>query len=169
MPHSSHTPTPSRTLAFAEHDHAHCADDALRRADGIAAERGVRLTPVRRRTLEILLAEHRAMGAYEVLDRLAEDGFGKQPPVVYRALDFLVEQGFAHRIRRLNAFTACAHPGAAHEAVFLICRSCDALAEAPGARARAALEAAAAELEFEVERTSIEAVGLCPACRETAA
>jgi Fur family zinc uptake transcriptional regulator len=167
MPHPTVPAAPA--LAFADHDHAHCAGDTLRQAEEIAAERGARLTPVRRRTLEILLAEHRAMGAYEVLDRLAEDGFGRQPPVVYRALDFLVEQGFAHRIRRLNAFTACAQPGAAHEAAFLICGSCDALAEAPGAPVRAALEAAAAELGFLVERTSIEAVGLCPACREARA
>ena len=99
--------------------------------------KGVRLTPVRRRVLEILLEEHRALGAYDVLQRLAAEGFGNQPPVAYRALDFLVEQGLAHRIRRLNAFTACMHPGEAHAPAFLICRACDAVAEAarrPGAR-----------------------------------
>ena len=57
--------------------------------------------------LEILLESHRAMGAYEVLERLAAEGFGKQPPVAYRALDFLVEHGLALRVRRLNAYAAC--------------------------------------------------------------
>lgn len=95
---------------------------------------GARLTPVRRRALEILLEAHRALGAYEVLERLRADGFGGQPPVAYRALEFLAAMGLVHRIRRLNAFAACMRPGEAHQALFLICRRCEALAEAPGAR-----------------------------------
>ncbi|MCB2137114.1 MAG: transcriptional repressor [Rhodobacteraceae bacterium] len=151
-------------LAFADHDHSHCAQDTLARADELSAERGARLTPVRRRALEILLESHRAMGAYEVLERLAEDGFGKQPPVAYRALDFLVELGLVHRIRRLNAFAACTHPGEAHVPAFLICRRCEAVAEAPAEAVRRAMEAASAALGFRIERTNIEALGLCPAC-----
>ncbi len=104
------------------------------------------------------------MGAYEMLDRLAAEGFGNQPPVAYRALEFLVENGLAHRVRRLNAFAACMHPGEAHAPVFLICRECDSVAEAPGAPVRAALDAAAAALGFTIERANIEALGLCPAC-----
>jgi Fur family zinc uptake transcriptional regulator len=155
--------------AFARHDHARCREAAMAAAEAMAAAAGLRLTPVRRRTLEILLEAHRAMGAYEVLDRLAAEGFGRQPPVVYRALDFLVEQGFAHRVRRLNAFAACALPGTDHQPVFLICRGCEAVAEAEGAAARAAVEAAAAALGFRVERASLEAAGLCPACAGAAA
>jgi Fur family zinc uptake transcriptional regulator len=151
-------------LAFEDHDHAHCAGDVLTRAEEISAERGARLTPVRRRTLEILLESHRAMGAYEVLERLAGDGFGNQPPVAYRALEFLVEQGLAHRIRRLNAFAACMTPGEAHSPAFFICKSCDAVAEAPAGRVRDAMEDAANGIGFVVERMNIEALGLCPAC-----
>ena len=157
------------TLAFARHDHSHCAGDTLARAEAVAAERGARLTPVRRRALEILLEAHRAMGAYEVLDRLAADGFGHQPPVAYRALEFLVEHGLAHRIRRLNAFVACMHPGQDHAPVFLICRACDSVAEAAGEPVRAALDMAAAAVGFTVERANIEALGLCPACTQGAA
>lgn len=155
-------------LAFAVHDHAHCASDALARAEALVAEKGLRLTPVRRRVLEILLEAHRALGAYDVLTRLAAEGFGNQPPVAYRALDFLEEQGLAHRIRRLNAFTACMHPGEAHAPAFLICRGCDAVAEAPAAPVLRALEAAAADSGFVIERSNIEALGLCPACQAAA-
>lgn len=168
----SHVHTPdcpgcaTPALAFARHDHAVCADDALARADGMMAEQGLRLTPVRRRTLQILLEAHRAMGAYDVLQRLAAEGFGNQPPVAYRALDFLEEHGLAHRIRRLNAFTACMHPGEVHAPAFLICRFCDAVAEAPAAPVQAALTLAAGALGFVIERTNIEALGLCPACQE---
>lgn len=151
---------------FHDHDHHLCSDAVMSQAEAMLAASGARLTPVRRRVLEILLEQHRAMGAYDVLQRLAAEGFGNQPPVAYRALDFLVEQGLAHRIQRLNAFTACMHPGEAHAPAFLICRGCNTVAEAPAAPVRAALESAAADLGFTVERASVEALGLCPACRE---
>ncbi|MBC2836220.1 Fur family transcriptional regulator [Paragemmobacter straminiformis] len=152
-------------VAFARHDHSHCAADVMGRAEVLANAQGARLTPVRRRVLEILLEEHRALGAYEVLERLASDGFGNQPPVAYRALDFLVEQGLAHRIQRLNAFAACMHPGEAHAPVFLICHRCNAVAEADAAPVRAALDGAAAGLGFAIDRSTVEAVGLCPRCQ----
>lgn len=170
MPHD-HSDCPgcaSPDLAFSHHDHGHCATDVLSRAEAMAAENGARLTPVRKRVLEILLEQHKAMGAYDVLQRLAKEGFGNQPPVAYRALEFLVDQGFAHRIRRLNAFAACMHPGEAHAPAFLICQSCDAVAEAPAVEVRQALEQAASALGFVIERSNIEAVGLCPACRKEA-
>lgn len=152
--------------SFQDHDHAHCTGDVLARAEAITTASGARLTPVRRRVLEILVEAHRALGAYDVLQRLSAEGFGNQPPVAYRALDFLVEQGLAHRIQRLNAFTACMHAGENHAPAFLICRVCETVAEAPVAPVRAALDAAAAELGFAVERASIEALGLCPTCKE---
>lgn len=158
-------PQAEAARAFAQHDHAHCAADMLARAEALAAERGARLTPVRRRALQILLEAHRAVGAYEVLDRLSAEGFGKQPPVAYRALEFLVDHGFAHRVRRLNAFAACMHPGEAHSPLFLICRACNAVAEAPAGPVRAALDDAAAAADFTVERATVEALGLCAACR----
>jgi len=151
-------------LAFASHDHADCSGTVLARAEALSAEAGARLTPVRRRTLEILLESHRAMGAYEVLERLAAEGFGSQPPVAYRALEFLVEHGLAHRIQRLNAFAACMSPGQSHSPVFFICKGCNGLAEAPARPVREAVEAAAAAIGFQVERMTVEALGLCPGC-----
>ena len=151
-------------LAFAPHDHAQCSGDVLARADVLCKASGLRLTPVRRRALEILLEAHKAMGAYEVLERLSADGYGHQPPVAYRALEFLVEHGLAHKVRRLNAFAACMHPGEPHVPAFLICRACNSVAETPVAAVRAALEAEAGRLGFTVERVNLEAVGLCPAC-----
>jgi len=155
-------------LAFAPHDNRHCAAETLAEAERIVGAAGARLTPVRRAALEILLSEHRAFGAYEVLDRLGAAGFARQPPVAYRALDFLVEQGLAHRIRRLNAFAACMQPGTDHAPAFLICADCKAVAEAPAAPVRAALVAAAGALGFAVDRANVEATGRCRACREAA-
>jgi Fur family zinc uptake transcriptional regulator len=134
-------------------------------AETHARANGARLTPVRKRTLELLLQAHGALGAYDVLERLAAEGFGTQPPVAYRALNFLVEQGLAHRIRRLNAFTACAHPGHDHRAAFLICETCDSVTEAADEAVGLALVQAAAAIGFALSRTTIEAVGQCAPCR----
>lgn len=155
-------------LAFSAHDHAVCTTDVLARADALAAANGARMTPVRRRVLEILLEDHRALGAYEVLQKLGDEGFGNQPPVAYRALEFLVDQGLAHRIRRLNAFAACMHPGEVHAPVFLICKGCHSVAEAAVGAVRAALNDAAHQVGFVIERSTIEALGLCPKCKVAA-
>lgn len=152
-------------LGFVLHDHRSCVHAALAAAEAQCTARGAQFTAVRRRTLEILLEAHRALGAYDVLARLEQDGYGAKPPLAYRALGFLVEQGFAHRIERLNAFVACAHPGAAHAPAFMICRACHAVAEAETA-ADAALDRSARQSGFVIEQTVIEAEGLCPACRE---
>jgi Fur family zinc uptake transcriptional regulator len=153
-------------VGFAHHDHATCVADGLSAAEARCASEGLRFTPVRRKVLEILLQEHRALGAYVILDRLRDDGFGSQPPVAYRALDFLVTNGLAHKIERLNAFIACAHPNEPHAPAFMICRLCDAVAEAQSSPVRGALGAAARAAGFRIERTVVEAEGVCPSCAE---
>lgn len=155
-------------LGFARHDHAVCVSDTLAAAEARCASDGLRFTPVRRKVLEILLQEHRALGAYTILDRLREDGFGSQPPVAYRALDFLVLNGLAHKIERLNAFIACAHPSQSHAPAFMICRLCDAVAETHSSPAKGALGEAARATGFRIERTVVEAEGVCPACADKA-
>ena len=155
-------------LGFAQHDHSTCMSDALTTADARCAADGLRFTPVRRKVLEILLQDHRALGAYTILDRLREDGFGSQPPVAYRALDFLVTNGLAHKIERLNAFIACAHTNHSHTPAFMICRLCDAVAEALSSTARGALLDAARSTGFRIEQTVIEAEGICPSCLDKA-
>ena len=154
------------TKGFEPHDHTQCIASAMGAAEHLCDEQGLQLTKVRRRVLEILLEKHRAMGAYEVLDHLREEGLGSQPPVAYRALDFLVSNGLAHRIERLNAFIACVAPGESHAPTFLICRGCSSVAETPAWRAGRALRNVASEVGFEVERVAIEAEGLCPSCQE---
>lgn len=152
--------------SFAPHDHQSCIHSAMNVAEETCAARKVQLTPVRRRVLEILLESHVAMGAYDVLARLDAEGLGSKPPVAYRALAFLVEQGFVHRIERLNAFVACNHPGASHDPAFMICRSCHKVAEADAGNT--VLNSPATQSGFTIEQTVIEAEGLCPSCKESA-
>lgn len=147
---------------FEKHDHGACVRQGITAAEAVCAERGLQFTPVRRRVLEILLESHEAMGAYDVLERLASEGMGDKPPVAYRALAFLTEHGFAHRIERLNAFVACAHPGAAHDPAFMICRGCGAVAEG---EADGVLRSSAKAAGFVIEQRVVEVEGLCPGCQ----
>ncbi len=150
---------------FTSHDHHACIQQGVAAAEARCAHEGLQFTPVRRRVLEILLERHRALGAYDILDVLRQEGKGSQPPVAYRALDFLVKNGFAHKIERLNAFVACAHPGESHAPAFLICRKCDKVAEAEADPASGMLGHSAARIGFRIERAVVEAEGLCPACQ----
>lgn len=157
------------TTGFAHHDHGACMRDGVAAADARCRAQGLQFTPVRRRVLELLLEGHRALGAYEILDHLREEGLGSQPPVAYRALDFLVKHGFAHKIERLNAFIACACPEEHHAPAFLICRSCAQVAEARVDMRDGRLGEAAKGLGFTIERAVVEAEGLCPNCRTRSA
>jgi Fur family zinc uptake transcriptional regulator len=157
---------------FHPHDHHRCISDAMTAAEAHCAANRLHLTPVRRRTLEILLSEHRALGAYDILARLDAAGFGGQPPVAYRALDFLTMHGFVHKIEALNAYVACAIPGgtiAGHAPAFLICRACGKVEEAEAEPAKGPLARAARAAGFDIERAVIEAQGLCPGCKEVPA
>lgn len=153
----------SSPLGFSTHDHAHCVSDALAQADAVCKEKGLQFTKSRRRVLEILLSEHKAMGAYDILAKLSDEGLAAQPPVAYRALDFLVSNGFAHKIEKLSAYIACALPGSDHQPVFLICRTCETVAEDAQA---APLGGAAKAAGFQIETAVVEAEGLCPDCQK---
>jgi Fur family transcriptional regulator, zinc uptake regulator len=148
------------------HDHACCADGALSRAVALCAERGVRLTPMRRRVLESLAASHRPLGAYEIIDVLAELGPRPAPITVYRALDFLLANGLVHRIESRNAFIACINNHASDSlVVFLICERCGAVGEAPATAVADALRAAATAAAFVPKAPVIEITGICAHCR----
>lgn len=148
------------------HDHAHCATSALARADALCDERGVRLTQIRRRVLEIIWSGHRPLGAYDILATLAQESGGKpQPPTVYRALEFLQEQGLVHRVESLNAFVGCPLPDEKHRGQILLCRACGEAAELVEEQGLKALQRSAEAMGFKVESFTVELSGLCPTCR----
>ena len=154
-------------MAFDDHDHQACTTKAIKIAEDHCIKHKLKFTPIRRKVLEILLEEHRAIGAYAILEKLRLDGFSSQPPVAYRALDFLVEHGFSHKIERLNAFVACSHPGASHTPAFMICRQCDAVAETESEVSDSELSKIAKSSGFKIEQTVIEAEGVCHICTDS--
>lgn len=163
-------PLPRNTpLACRPHDHSRCVADALAEAEQLCAKQGTRLTALRKRVLELVWASHKPLGAYDILGVLSEeDGRRAAPPTVYRALDFLQENGLVHRIASLNAFIGCIHPGELHQGQFLICRACHTAIELELPAISQAIVAGAAAVGFAVESQTVEVVGLCAGCREAA-
>ena len=147
-----------------EHDHRACIEEALSQAEALCRERGVRLTPLRRRVLEIIWESHAPLGAYDVLERMNAAGERNAPPTAYRALDFLLKHGLIHRIESLNAFVGCAMPGDAHKAQFFICRDCGTVAETHSEKIGEAIEASATQAGFQVDTPVVEISGQCPEC-----
>lgn len=159
QPHDPHQP----------HDHAACVHEALAAAEQLCARSGVRFTPLRKRVLELVWDSHRPLGAYDVLDVLAkQDGRRAAPPTVYRALDFLLEQGLVHRIASLNAFIGCAQPQQTHQGQFLICRQCQIAIELDNSAIQSAIAASAKGFGFQVEDETVEVTGLCAQCQAAA-
>ena len=152
-----------------QHDHRACVHGALDAAEVECHRHGARLTPIRRRVLELVWESHQPVGAYALLETLAREGWSAAPPTVYRALEFLQLHGLVHRIALLNAFTGCSRPGLPHAGKFLLCAGCGAAAELEDEDIDRAVNEAAGRLGFSVSRQTIEVEGLCPACRRTEA
>ena len=151
------------------HDHEQCVSDALAAAEQVCERSGARLTPLRRRVLELVWQSHRPMGAYDLLDTLArEDDRRPAPPTVYRALDFLQEHGLVHRIASLNAFIGCPSPEHNHQGHFLICRHCRVAFELDQSLIQPAISKVARQRGFSVEAETVEITGICAHCREAA-
>jgi Fur family zinc uptake transcriptional regulator len=151
----------------AAHNHSACVSDALETAQALCASRGARLTPLRRRVLELVWSSHRPMGAYDILARLDDGARKAAPPTVYRALDFLIEQGLVHRIESMNAYLGCNHPEHSHTGQFLICRDCGDVAELDDQDVRDVLRRKASGVGFDVRSQTVELVGLCANCRNS--
>lgn len=149
-----------------EHDHLLCVFGALGQAETVCRQRGTRLTELRRQVLELVWRRHAPVGAYEILAALQAIHPGAAPPTVYRALDFLVENGLVHRIESLNAYVGCDRPDKPHISQFLICTRCGAAAELADQAIARTVASQAEALGFVIESQIIELRGLCPDCRE---
>ncbi len=146
-----------------KHDHTRCREDALDAAETICRKRGLRFTDTRRRVLEIVWNRHGPIGAYDILEVLQAER-RTAPPTVYRALEFLLEQGLVHKIESLNAFVGCSHPGGAHVSQFLICTNCRQAAELDDPDIACLISRKMVSAGFDVSRQTIELQGICSDC-----
>jgi len=146
------------------HAHQDCLNKALATAEKTCSDRGVRLTKLRRRVLELVWNSHEPVKAYDILNKLRTEHAGSAPPTVYRALDFLQTEGMVHKIESLNAYVGCGQPDNKHISQFLICHHCGAVAEMDDVEIRQLLSEKARGLGFRIDHETIEIKGLCAAC-----
>ena len=138
---------------------------ALLRAQQLCAAHGGRLTPIRRRVLELILAADQPIGAYALLAALQSERGKIGPPTVYRALDFLLLHKLVHKIESVSAFVACHDVEHPHESQFMICDDCGAAEELQDEAIVRSLRRLGEDRGFAIGRQVIEARGLCPTCR----
>ena len=94
----------------AAHKHQECLQSAIAAAKTHCDAAGIRLTPIRQRVLELVWQNHEPVKAYDILDKLKQAKSSSAPPTVYRALDFLQDEGLVHKIESLNAYVGCGNP-----------------------------------------------------------
>ncbi|MBI5260497.1 MAG: transcriptional repressor [Bradyrhizobium sp.] len=149
-----------------DHDHGRCTAEALLHAEQVCERRAQKFTPIRRQVLEALLASHRPLGAYEVIEELAKSMPRPAPITIYRALDFLMANGLVHRIESRNAYLACAHDHDTTATVaFLICERCGLVGEIPATPIAQDLSAAARASGFLPKLSVVEITGICGHCQ----
>jgi Fur family zinc uptake transcriptional regulator len=156
-PAHRHTRPKARTAA--------AVSAALRNVERLCDAKALRLTPMRRDAYAALFKAQRPMSAYELLNHLqTELERPLAPPLVYRALDFLTEQGLVHRLESTSAFVACEHPGTMHQSLYLVCSCCGTAEELEGDSVRTMLTRKARERHFQARRQVVEVHGLCEEC-----
>jgi Fur family zinc uptake transcriptional regulator len=161
VPHTASPPSHDH------HDHRH--DDAksfVLAVEHASNERGLRLTPLRREVLELVAAAGKPVKAYDLLDSLRDRHGNAAPPTVYRALDFLLEHGFIHKLESINAYVSCHHPAEAHQVPFLICDVCSCAQEICDERVAALIEVQAKAAGFRPQAQTLEVHGVCKDCRK---
>jgi Fur family zinc uptake transcriptional regulator len=147
--------------------HVHDAGGYVQAVEQACEARGLRLTPLRAQVLGLIAAAGKPVKAYDLLDSMKTQNGSSAPPTVYRALDFLLEQGFIHRLASVNAFVGCHHPQARHSVPFLICDNCQAAIELEDERIPQLLDVQAKSLGFVPRAQTLEVHGLCANCSET--
>jgi Fur family zinc uptake transcriptional regulator len=136
----------------------------LKRAETLCRERGARMTEQRKTVLRLLCVADKPLSAYELLDRMRGVVKNPGPPTVYRALDFLLEQGLVHKLESLHAYVGCTHPDHPHASQFLICDDCGEVAEVEDASLAESLKAAGEAIGFRTKRPIVEVLGTCAQC-----
>ena len=145
--------------------HVDDGDTYISEVERVCRQRGLRLTPIRANALRLIAAAGRPIKAYDLLDQMKATHDAAAPPTVYRALDFLLEHGFVHKLASINAFVGCHHPGGEQHAVpFLICDRCQSATELEDERIVESLDQRARAQGFVPQAQTLEVHGLCAAC-----
>lgn len=138
---------------------------AIKQAERLCQERGVRMTAGRRDVLKVICGSKKPLGAYEIMDALRAEQPKIAPPTVYRALDFLIAEGLIHKLETLHAYVGCTHSEHPHFSQFLICDDCGHVDELHSKIISGNLNDAARAQGFQPAHSTIEVAGRCADCQ----
>lgn len=147
-----------------QHQHRKCISNALQRAEQICSDRSIRLTPIRRRVLELIWQSHKPVKAYDLLNLLSSEDHIEKPPTVYRALDFLLDNHLIHKIESNNAYVGCELDHNENDSKFFVCDQCNEVQEVHEPKLDKSLQEASKKLGFTPNQTSVEIHGICARC-----
>lgn len=144
------------------HQHQTCQHEALIRAKKVCEEMGARFTEQREHVYKILWQSHKALTAAEVMDKMNND----QPPITYRALDFLKSVGLIHHIHSLNAYVGCSHTHLESDhGILFICKNCHDVAETHDEESLKVILNKTKQKNFRADDVYVEVLGLCASCQ----
>ena len=144
--------------------HKSCIKEALIEAKTICDQRGVKLTKLRETVLKLIWKNHCYVKAYDLLDDLKKIDSSAKPPTIYRSLEFLLENGFIHKIQSLNAFVGCSHPNEHNECYFLICKECQNIEECHSENINEFVQFTSSNNNFSANKVTLEISGICQEC-----
>ena len=146
------------------HHHSKCIKEALRRAEAACIQHNSRLTPIRKRVLELIWQQHKPVKAYDLLAQLSTEGHIEKPPTVYRALQFLLENKLIHRIESRNGYIGCEFEHDEADSKFFVCDQCHEVEELHEPRLDKTLIEMSKKQGFIPAQTNIEIHGTCANC-----
>ena len=145
-------------------DHKKCIDDALKKADLICQDKGLRFTKIRRFIFKQICKSHKPAKAYDLLSEVSKMNYSAKPPTVYRALDFLMDNGFIHKINTLNAYITCSHSLKHNQCYFIICNKCEEVQECCDDSITDSINTTLAQNRFSYKDIALEISGSCNNC-----
>lgn len=146
------------------HRHNQCIKNALEKAERVCSDKSLRLTPIRRKVLELIWQSHKPVKAYDLLNQLSSDEHIEKPPTVYRALDFLLENHLIHKIESCNAYIGCEVNHNEMDSKFFVCNQCDEVKEVCEPKLDKSLLEASKKQGFIPNQTKVEIHGTCAKC-----
>ena len=140
---------------------------SISRVVEICKSNNLGFTDIRKQVFEIIVKKNKPIKAYEILDEIRNiSGKPSHPPTVYRAIDFLIENGFVHKLNSINSFVGCFHPKAHEECYFLICKKCNLYQECCDDSLKDRISKTAEHKNFLISNTTLEIEGHCLDCSQ---
>ena len=133
-------------------------------------ERLSTLTLTRRAVFDIVEKASKPLKAYDILSRLQHEKPNAKPPTVYRALHYLVEKGFLHRLKSNSTYSICQLEAKADESdesgvdILFVCQSCQSVSELTDPVFSLLLMQLSETQSFSLRERQVEVDGVCRLC-----